>query len=150
MTRLCLCRKQHSFILLRMAASDVQLATFQVAYARLKQTLKPHDAAQFNSTTLADVWKAARDIQHAQRQRQCLRNMGRLKPLLESLEKYAKTIEVVCNGTPYLPWIWVRFSVGFSEPSLTIIQAPIKLMLQVIPYQGKAGSKQINKRIACK
>src|SRR6266498_5323883 len=93
-----------------MAASDVQLATFQVAFNRLKQTVSFHDACTFQSTTLKDVWKAAQEIQNVQRQRRSLRNMARLKPLLESLDKYSKTIEVLCNGTLFLPWIWVRLS----------------------------------------
>ncbi|KAF2812552.1 uncharacterized protein BDZ99DRAFT_413355, partial [Mytilinidion resinicola] len=41
--------------------------------------------------------------------------MKRIQPLLDGLERYSKVVEVLCNGTPYLPWIW----------------APIKLMLQL-------------------
>jgi hypothetical protein len=90
-----------------MAASDIQLAAFQVAFNRLKQTVSFDDACTFQSTTLKDVWKAATEIETAQRKRRSLRNMARLKPLLEALDKYSKAIEVVCNGTPFLPWIWV-------------------------------------------
>jgi hypothetical protein len=93
-----------------MAASDVQLATFQAAFNRLKQTVSFDDACAFQSTTLKDVWKAAKEIQTVKRQGYSLRNMARLKPLLESLGKYSKTIEVLCNGTPFLPWIWVNYS----------------------------------------
>jgi hypothetical protein len=102
-----------------MAASDVQLATFQVAFSRLNQTVSFDDAVAFQSTTLKDVWNTAKEIQNVQRQRRSLRNMARLKPLLESLDKYSKTIEVLCNGTPFLPWIWVDYSPlhGSSEPS---------------------------------
>jgi hypothetical protein len=32
--------------------------------------------------------------------------MRRLTPLLNGLEHYAKVIDVLCNGTPFLPWIW--------------------------------------------
>ncbi|KAH6663538.1 hypothetical protein B0J14DRAFT_683261 [Halenospora varia] len=41
--------------------------------------------------------------------------MRRLMPLFSGLEHYSKAIEVLCNGTPYLPWLW----------------APIKLILKV-------------------
>ncbi|PSN61329.1 hypothetical protein BS50DRAFT_534675 [Corynespora cassiicola Philippines] len=41
--------------------------------------------------------------------------MARLQPFLHGMEHYAKVVEVLCNGTPYLSWIW----------------APIKLMLMV-------------------
>lgn len=81
---------------------------FEAAFNRLKQTVTPHDAIRFQSTTLEDVWKSARDIERVQKQRQSLRNLARIKPLLDGLEKYSKTIEVLCNGTPFLPWVWVR------------------------------------------
>jgi hypothetical protein len=82
-------------------------AAFGAAFDRLKLSVSPADAARFQSTTLEDVWKAARDIERAQKQRQSLHNLARIRPLLDGLEKYSKTIEVLCNGTPYLPWVWV-------------------------------------------
>ncbi|KAF2728956.1 ankyrin [Polyplosphaeria fusca] len=41
--------------------------------------------------------------------------MARLQPFLQAMEHYAKVVEVLCNGTPYLSWIW----------------APVKLMLML-------------------
>lgn len=41
--------------------------------------------------------------------------MRRLEPLFKGLENYAKVVDVLCNGTPYLAWIW----------------APITLILKV-------------------
>ncbi|KAI1634576.1 hypothetical protein F4809DRAFT_506210 [Biscogniauxia mediterranea] len=41
--------------------------------------------------------------------------MRRLGPLFKGLEHYAKVVDVLCNGTPYLAWIW----------------APITLILRV-------------------
>ncbi|KAH7343012.1 hypothetical protein BKA65DRAFT_587311 [Rhexocercosporidium sp. MPI-PUGE-AT-0058] len=96
-----------------MAAS--QLATFECAFERLKESVKPHHAIEFQSTTLKDVWDAANEIQRIQRQRSSLRNMGRLKPFLQGLEKYSKCLDTLCNGTPFLPWVW----------------APVKLILQL-------------------
>jgi hypothetical protein len=43
------------------------------------------------------------------------KNIARLDPLLRGMEHYSKVVEVLCNGTPYLSWVW----------------APIKLMLMV-------------------
>ncbi|KAG4441376.1 hypothetical protein IFR05_003133 [Cadophora sp. M221] len=92
-----------------------QMATFEAAFERLKDTVKPHHAVEFQSTTLKDVWDAANEIQRVQRQRRSLRNMGRLKPFLQGLEKYSKCLDTLCNGTPFLPWVW----------------APVKLILQL-------------------
>ncbi|KAH8587407.1 hypothetical protein B0O99DRAFT_733524 [Bisporella sp. PMI_857] len=88
---------------------------FDTAFKNLKQSVTTTDANAFQSTTLEDVWKAAEEIQEEQRRRKSVRNMRRIEPFLKGLEKYSKSIEILCNGTPYLPWIW----------------APIKLMLQL-------------------
>ncbi|OCL07434.1 hypothetical protein AOQ84DRAFT_408982 [Glonium stellatum] len=91
--------------------------TFQDAFARFEQTVQKfsiEDSHRFQSTSLEDVRSAAKEIERQLAARQCLRNMRRIQPFLDGLERYSKVIEVLCNGTPYLPWIW----------------APIKLMLQ--------------------
>ncbi|OCL05557.1 hypothetical protein AOQ84DRAFT_413235, partial [Glonium stellatum] len=83
--------------------------------------VSPEDAHIFSSTELRDVWSAAREIEQRLAARQCLRNMRRIQPFLEGLDpsrkfnSYSKSIEVLCNGTPFLPWIW----------------APVKLILQL-------------------
>jgi hypothetical protein len=89
-----------------MATSDT-LASVNVAFMKLKQSVDPIDAVTFQSTTLEDVWKAALAIQQRQRESKSMKNMRRIEPLLKALEKYSKSIETLCNGTPYLPWIWV-------------------------------------------
>ncbi|UNI24017.1 hypothetical protein JDV02_009797 [Purpureocillium takamizusanense] len=53
--------------------------------------------------------------------------MRRLEPLFKGLQYYSQSIEVVCNGTPFLPWIW----------------APIKLILKVASDQIEAFEKLI-------
>jgi hypothetical protein len=78
------------------------------AFEKLKHSVSEEDAHDFASTELKDVWKAAREIDGAQRNRQSAQNLRRVEPLLGSIEKYAKVIEVLCNGTPFLPYAWVR------------------------------------------
>jgi len=80
------------------------------AFEKLKRSVSVEDAHDFASTELEDVWKAVREIDSAQRKRQSAQNLRRVEPLLKSIEKYAKIIEVLCNGTPFLPYAWVRFS----------------------------------------
>jgi hypothetical protein len=86
---------------------DQNACIFEKAIEKLKQTISSPDAAAFQATVVEDVWKAAEEIQESQRQRKSLRNMRRVEPFLKGLEKYSKVIEVACNGTSYLPWIWV-------------------------------------------
>ncbi|KAK4060673.1 hypothetical protein Trihar35433_10081 [Trichoderma harzianum] len=85
------------------------------AFEELQRTVSPLEAKDFQNTTLEDVEKAALDIENQLAARKMLRNMRRLMPLFQGLGHYSQSIEVLCNGTPYLPWIW----------------APIKLILTI-------------------
>ena len=77
------------------------------AFERFRRTVTHTDEVQFQSTTLRDVWKAAREVEARLAAKQSLRNLRRIRPFLDGLDQYSKAIEVLCNGTPYLPWIWV-------------------------------------------
>ncbi|KAJ8067481.1 hypothetical protein OCU04_004825 [Sclerotinia nivalis] len=110
-----------------MAASDT-LASIDMAFMKLKQSVDSVDAVNFQSTTLEDVWKAALAIQQHQRENKSMRNIRRIEPFLKALEKYSQSIEILCNGTPYLPWIW----------------APIKLLLQLASAHANIFEKLLN------
>jgi hypothetical protein len=95
------------------------------AFEDLEKTVSPSDSKDFKTETLLEVQKAALRIEEQLAARQLLRNMRRLEPLFTGLQHYSKTIDVLCNGTPYLPWLW----------------APITLILTVsrrAAYPGKS------------
>lgn len=96
-------------------ASPQARLTIKEAFERLKQSVTPDDARRFQATTLQDVHDAAIVVEDKIAASGSLRNLRRIEPFLTGLGRYAKVIEVMCNGTDYLPWIW----------------APIKLMLQL-------------------
>jgi len=89
--------------------------TMRTAFEELDRTITPRDSRDFHLSTLQHVRKAALEIENQLAARQSLRNMRRLTPLFKALEHYSKAIDVLCNGTPYLAWIW----------------APITLILRV-------------------
>ncbi|KAK0658014.1 hypothetical protein B0T16DRAFT_319952 [Cercophora newfieldiana] len=89
--------------------------TIREAFLDLERTISEKDRAGLAGTTLDNVIKAAHDVEDQLAARQLLRNMRRLSPLFTGLQYYSKSIEVLCNGTPYLPWVW----------------APIKVILKV-------------------
>jgi len=91
------------------------LLSMNEALERLSRIVSPTDARTFQSTTLKDVFDAAQQIQQHLAARGSLRNMRRIEPFFRGLEHYSKAVDTLCNGTPYLPWIW----------------APIKLILQL-------------------
>ena len=92
-----------------MQTFDQASTTLEKAVSRLKSSVISQDAVLFQQTTLDDVKNAARAIETRQRERKSMHNMARLKPFFEGLEKYSRVIEVLCNGTDYLPWIWVSY-----------------------------------------
>lgn len=98
------------------APSSQARLSFQEAFERLRRSVSTDDARDFQSTDLQHVREAARDIERQLAARQCLRNLRRIQPLFDGLERYSKTVEILCNGTPYLPWIWVRYPFELDTP----------------------------------
>ena len=104
------------------------------AFGKLKRSVSEEDAHEFASTELKDVWDAVREIDCRQRKRLSAQNLRRIEPMLRGIEKYTKVIEVLCNGTPYMPYVWVRTHPSLDsmgEVTHEMSQAPIKLMLEV-------------------
>jgi hypothetical protein len=81
--------------------------TIEDAFEKLRLSISEEDAQKFASTELKDVWAAVREIDATQRRRQCAQNLRRIEPLLTGIERYSKVIEVLCNGTPFMPYAWV-------------------------------------------
>ncbi|KAM0254632.1 hypothetical protein ACHAQJ_006600 [Trichoderma viride] len=80
--------------------------TIKAAFDDLDRTITPADSRDFRAATLQHVRDAALDIERQLAARGSLRNMRRLMPLFQGMEHYSKVADVLCNGTPYLPWIW--------------------------------------------
>jgi hypothetical protein len=99
-----------------MAAPSAQARlTLQSAFERFASTVTPDDERLFRNTELKDVRDEVMQMERQLRARRIQRNMARLDPFLRGMEHYSRVVEVLCNGTPYLSWIW----------------APVKLMLMV-------------------
>ena len=81
--------------------------SFQIAFERLKELMSKDDVRAMASTTMDDVWTAAKEIERQLELRRSLRGLRRIQPFLAGIEQYSKVVEVVCNGTPYLPYLWV-------------------------------------------
>lgn len=78
----------------------------QNAFEDLKGAISPQYSKNFDDSTLQRVRKEALDIENQLGSRGWLRNMRRLQPLLTALEHYSNVMGTLCNGTPFLPWIW--------------------------------------------
>jgi hypothetical protein len=106
------------------------------AFEKLNRTISAEDAHKFASTDLEGVWNAVRDIQNIQRKRQSVQNLRRIEPFLKSLEKYSKVIEVLCNGTPFMPYAWVSsFQDNMQWDLLTFDRLLLSLCYRLVyPY----------------
>ncbi|UKZ47926.1 hypothetical protein TrVGV298_002161 [Trichoderma virens] len=80
--------------------------TIRTAFEELDRAITPADSSEFRVSTLQQVRDAALEIERQLAARGSLRNMRRLMPLFKGMEHYSKVMDVLCNGTPYLPWIW--------------------------------------------
>lgn len=93
----------------RMAPTVSALArqTMKAAFEEFERTISPTDLRQMRSVTaIQQVREIALEIENQLAARQALRNTRRLAPFLKGLEHYSKAIDILCNGTPFLPWIW--------------------------------------------
>lgn len=110
------------------SAPSSSLETIRQAFESLHGALHPSDARLFKSTTLDDVRLAAEIIERDQSKRRCLRNLRRIEPLFQALDKFGVAIDVLCQGTPYLCFVW----------------APIKLLLHIADEYTEGFNKLID------
>ncbi|KAM0199769.1 hypothetical protein ACHAPI_002860 [Fusarium lateritium] len=81
--------------------------TIQIACDRFRNEILPEDARPIQATTnLDDVKLAIGQVERQLAARQLLRDMDRITPFVDAIERYSKALEVAANGTPYLPWLW--------------------------------------------
>lgn len=97
------------------------LLVFQDAYQRFKDVVTREDASSFVRFSLDDVKAALRDLERRQSESRSLRNLNRIMPFLDGLERYSKVVDILCNGTPFLPWIWVRQNPKLSRQHIEIL-----------------------------
>lgn len=71
---------------------------FQAVLTRHEAIVALEDAQSFQNTILAEAWAAMREMEA---------QMGAHKSFRGLVEKYSEVVEVLCNGTPYHPRLWV-------------------------------------------
>ncbi|KAJ3578997.1 hypothetical protein NPX13_g1567 [Xylaria arbuscula] len=98
------------------------------AVNRFRNSVSSDDRGQIEGTGVKDVVNALVRIQQDLQERRENRNLRKLYPFVQGLERYSGAIDTLSNGlSPYLPWIW----------------APIKLMLRITSDYLSAFDKLI-------
>jgi hypothetical protein len=80
---------------------------FRRTLDEFKRDLKDGERLDFEYTTLHDLQDAIDLIQSQQASERKMRNLGRLKCILEAFEQYGKVIEVFLNTSEFVAFIWV-------------------------------------------
>ena len=89
------------------------------AFEGLQKTIAASGARDVPPVCLQDVQTACLGIENLLASRGLLRNTRRLSRLFAGLEHYRRSIDVLCNGTDYLCWVW--------SPITVILQVRIPL-----------------------
>jgi hypothetical protein len=102
-----------------MATAGLAQTAFEKTLAEFKSGLKKRDQETFRLTTLTDLEKSIADLQAEQHRKRRLQNLNRLNPFLEGLKQYGEVVDVFCNSSQFLPFIWVscchRITAGLME-----------------------------------
>ncbi|KEZ45978.1 hypothetical protein SAPIO_CDS1375 [Scedosporium apiospermum] len=77
----------------------------------LQKTIATSGSRDVPEVALEDVRKACLEVENSLAARGLLRNTRRLRRLFAGLEHYGRSIDVLCNGTQYLSWIWSPITV---------------------------------------
>lgn len=120
---------------LRKAVPAVVQETMRNAFEDLQKVITKQDSQDYDDYSLESVRKEALDIENRLGSRGWLCNMRRLKPLLDGLEHYSKVVDTLCNGTPYLPWIWAPITLV-----LRIASEHIESFDSIIGGYGRIGT----------
>jgi hypothetical protein len=79
----------------------------ELSCARLRQDISDEDDELIRTTSLDEVRAAIRQIETLLASRQSLRNLDRLTPYLNAVERYSKAVGPLFHDAPCLPYIWV-------------------------------------------
>lgn len=83
----------------------------ELSCERFRRDISDEDDKSIRAASLDDVRVSIRQIETQLAARQSLRNLERLIPFLDAIERYSKAVDPLCNGVPFLPYIWVNTSI---------------------------------------
>ncbi|KAK2802065.1 hypothetical protein FQN51_004975 [Onygenales sp. PD_10] len=129
-------------------ASPHARLVFKSAFERFTSTIaanNPTIVSTLNASTLSDVYDAVKTLEEELAQRRSLKNMRRLQPLFDGLRRYSQAVEVLCNGTPYVSWIWAPVTLilrlaSDHENAIDKLIATYSTIGEVLPRFNRLGT----------
>lgn len=111
-------------------AGNTALSIFEIALADFKKDLKKKkDIKNFSMTTMADLKQAVIDIQAKQHSGRRQRGLQQLGPFLEAMTQLGEVVQVFCNASEFVAFIYVCDLVLFS------LICKAEVMIQTGTYQ---------------
>ncbi len=71
------------------------------SYQQFRKNISPQENQSLQAVSIDDVRHAVRQVERQLAARQCLRNLDRLNLYLDAVERYSKTVDVLCNGVRF-------------------------------------------------
>lgn len=94
---------------------------FEYAFSRFRSHLSPAEQNDFAQTTFSQVHQTIADIaSRAASKKNGSRLRDNLSGFLQSMEQYAKVVEVFADNSSYSAYIWVWMSTSLYMGLLTI------------------------------
>ncbi|KAJ3530677.1 hypothetical protein NM208_g8843 [Fusarium decemcellulare] len=83
------------------------LVLIQRACERFQKQLSDEDCRTIQvMSQVDDVRQAICQVEKHLASRQSLRHLDRLTPFVDAMDRLSKPIDVLCNGTPFMPYAW--------------------------------------------
>ncbi|CAI7590736.1 unnamed protein product [Penicillium crustosum] len=79
---------------------------FERSLEVFKKDLNKKDRDNFKFSTLEDLEKCLTQLQAKHRSQRRMQNLNRLKPFLEAMNQFGKVVEVFCNSSELVPFLW--------------------------------------------
>lgn len=92
------------------------------ACQRFRDELTDEEDCQIRATSWQDVQHSIVEIERQLAARQCLRNLDRISPYLKAVEGYGAVVDIFCNSSPFVPYVWASnflFLLGDSHGQST-------------------------------
>ncbi|OQD95723.1 hypothetical protein PENSOL_c019G09356 [Penicillium solitum] len=79
---------------------------FERSLEAFKKDLNKKDRDNFKFSTLEDLEQCLTQLQAKHRSQRRMQNLNRLKPFLEAMNQFGKVVEVFCNSSEIVPFLW--------------------------------------------
>lgn len=90
----------------------------EMSCQRFRAELDDEDDQQIRATSLEEVYAAIAETERELAARRSLRNLERLSPYINAIVHYGTVIEVFCNSSAVVPYLWVSLLLNSSGKSI--------------------------------